>query len=919
MAFKAEAIATYDKYKEQFKKELGRLKGSSQGEMVKFWYYADADLGGGAQPVLVFDDVAPPVLSTLKAKSKARALGTGFIEGSTLKLSPSAGKLPSAQIKELFKGLSFTCKVVEIEGIAEAEAPQDSKEEAALFAALNPLTDRYEVLVAKLGKGLPADLKTRADKALEAVSAEASAGKFEAGLKLTQAFRRILDDIETQAGEGVKDLGKAREALAKRFDAVKGNLPDDERKALHALFGAFDKVAGQPEAARKALFDIRDAVDLAEKQGVTPRQKLEADFKKIVTRIGKEKDRLSVPDGKKVAELLQSLSKEMAKPGYEEPARLFSLLEMTLDEALVATEDSRSTDRGDADTAQKALREAASAFDAIKGKVTDDARKELRVAFGQMADRMKIGKFAEVVVLAGAIQRRLAQLTKALEGGEAQSEEKVLSNAQARQGVLLQRRLDEQTNRLAAMVKIKGIGDTPAKTAKTKLEAVAKHLAEGKFAEANKALNDVEVTLTFLRKNLMNDIGKKEAEALKALANSATTDERDLASEIMGISEDIETAFGKTMTIATDISLLLKALDKATTQDEITDLWDEFDDLEEDAEDAQADLAKARKALGEKGQALKKMEGQRHPQLVATLKLAMERQAAAEEAVGELTSGETRSKLSALVKQMAEATGWREEQLKGPGHGTSRHGAQTGLERQARRAASTSAVTPDQVDNPGGAAQVLDWNGVKFTYTEKDGKRVVAKRDLVASKFAGVAQSGGPTTSKGSMWATPVLEKLAYDTGLKHANAMKAYTHYVKANNQRNDFTKFTAHIGPPSGQPGWGFSVERTGAAMSDQDATDILKEFEQGELTYDEMFRKMGVKMAGKGGAGDYVKFATVVFTRGAGGADWNLLTMYPNDSITAPYWECQKGWAPNNLRFDKGPGIGLTQVIPNTTMPG
>jgi hypothetical protein len=922
MPFKQEAIASHAKYGEQFKKELAKLKAGGDGLKVEFWFYDEVDLGGTTGPVLVFDDVQTSVLNTLKGKAKSRARGSCFLEGSALKLSLTKGKMPAPKVKPLFQGIPYTFRIVDIDGLEDGDGAAPSEAETALFAELNPLSDRYDVLVGQLGDKLPGTIRAAADTALEEISREATKGNFEEALKLARAFRRQVDDIAELAGKGVGTdpgaLAKAREALVRRFDAVKGGLPDDERRALHGLFGAFDDVAGDPDKARKALLDLRDAVEQAEKAGGTPRQKLEAEAKKILQSVAKAKDRLSPSDGKKIATLVQELKTALEKPGMDEPARILSLLQMTIEDALVAPGDQRSQDRGDADTAQKALREAMAAFDGIKAKITDDARKELRVAFGQAADRMKGGKFAETQVLAAAIVRRIGVLAKALETGAAQPDIEVLSDKDARQAVLLQRRVKEVTTRLAGLKKGKAVTDKAAQDLAKRIEAVTKLVEEGNVDTAATRLTGIETELGNARRSLLRRVETEENNALQALETSATQDERDLASEILSISEEIETAFEWIVDVNTDLSLYRADMAQpGLTQQEAEDIANEIDALLDELDDARKELAACRKKLNDKIQQLKQTEKQKHPQLVRTLQLAHERFVAAEEAAGEVSESEARADLSRLVKRMAEATTWREQQLKGAGHGTSRHGAQTGLGRQARRAASDSAVTPDQTDNPSGAPQMLSWNKVQFTYTEQDGKRVVAKRKMVATRLAGVAMAGGPQTSKGSMWATPVLEKLAYDTALKHANAMKAYTHYIKANGQRNEFLKFTAHVAAPGGQPGWGFSIERTSNTIDDATADAILQDFENGRLTHDEMYREMGVKLAGKGASGEYIRYATVVFTRTAPGAAWNLLTMYPNGDKTSQYWECQKNWAPNNLRFDTGPGTAQ-QAIANTTMP-
>jgi hypothetical protein len=146
-------------------------------------------------------------------------------------------------------------------------------------------------------------------------------------------------------------------------------------------------------------------------------------------------------------------------------------------------------------------------------------------------------------------------------------------------------------------------------------------------------------------------------------------------------------------------------------------------------------LASAKKELKENVAELKAAQLEKHPALVKTLKSARDRIVAQDEVLESVPFDVARDAISETVGKMGDATQWREDPLGGGGHGTSRHGAQTGLDRQARRAATAESATPDQAANPGGAVQVLDWNKVKITYTEEDGKRVVKTAGLSPRKL----------------------------------------------------------------------------------------------------------------------------------------------------------------------------------------
>lgn len=263
-----------------------------------------------------------------------------------------------------------------------------------------------------------------------------------------------------------------------------------------------------------------------------------------------------------------------------------------------------------------------------------------------------------------------------------------------------------------------------------------------------------------------------------------------------------------------------------------------------------------------------------------------------------------KSQLRGVIEKMAEAAAWQKEQMgDARDHGSNRHGAQTGLERQARRAATTENITPDQPDNPTGVAgdRTLVWNKVKITYKEEGGKRVVANRTEVAGQIVGVANrgSGASDVEETSMWASPVLEKEAYETASAYAAKLKKYTHY-KNSRGWGTFTSLTLVIPKPKSAPGWGYAVKRTGAAVDKSVAEDVLKEFEAGKITLDKLFERMNSKLVGateKDKAGKehssakMIPTATFVFERGGTGDNWKVVTRYP-DSKAVQGWDIGSG---------------------------
>lgn len=916
MAFKATNIASHSAYEEKSKKELLKLK-SDAGTVKQFWFYDEVDLGGNTAPIFLFADVEDSVLRSLKSKAKSRASGTFFLEGDTLNISLVKGKMPAPKVKPLFQRLKVKFKLVSADRGPDSDG--DSEEERAFFARLNPVTDRYDSLRPKLTD----DRANKADEALGKISALATQGKFDEAMLQVKAFDRALDDLaettDGALGTNVVEIKKRADALATKFDGIKAALPDDERTALRKMFGAFQDAhdnSGDPERMRRALFDLVAAMKEAEKNAGTPRTKLQAAAKTVLAKIKEQQANLTPKDLQRVNDLVTELKTALSSGDQQDGARVLGLLQQTLKEVLTDT-GARSMDGGDAAAAQRNLRAAVNVFDEIKGDIEDEARKQLRIAFGRAGDDIKAGKFAEADEVTKAITERLTELKKSLSDNTAQSTDELLSDADARQLVVLKRRAAELQQRFA---KARGRMDSGvASGIEVELKKIAKELGKSSVGDCAKRLDKVEKDLRASARSTLRAAEEQEEQAQKALESAATPEEIALGAEIRSLSEDIETVFGSSERMRAQMGLIRRELaDPTTSGIAAIPLLVELDGLTDDLEQAQKDLAKHRKELNEKVEELKQLNLQKHPALVQTLKSALSRYTAAEEALGGLDTTKSRAEIEDLVGKMAIATEWREKQIKaGGGHGSSRHGAQTGLERQARRAATPSSVTPEQTDNKGGAAMILDWNEVQITYKEEDGKRVIDNRKVVASKVAGVLTAGGPNTSKGSMWATPVLEKLAYDTALAYANKMRKYTRYIKPNNTTKPFEKFTCFIEAPKGQPGWGFSVENTGPQVSEADAEKILREFEEGKLTHDQMFAKFNSELVGKGGSAEYIKYATVCFKRANGGDPWELLTMFPDDRRNAQSWECQKGWQPNGLRFDEGHGTAQ-YALNNNVMP-
>ena len=245
-----------------------------------------------------------------------------------------------------------------------------------------------------------------------------------------------------------------------------------------------------------------------------------------------------------------------------------------------------------------------------------------------------------------------------------------------------------------------------------------------------------------------------------------------------------------------------------------------------------------------------------------------------------------KAQIQETLEEMGAAVEWREKRLKEEirdgKHGMGRHGPQTGLEAQGVRAATTEAyydtsdpnaakhkvknrggVAPDSTSNPAGTAQrsvernpdgsakntTVKWNAIDITYAEEDGKRVIVDVDKTAKGIVATASNTG-ASQVGSMWATPVLEKRAFDIFNKIAKDVEKYQEYKKKTGTGyNDFKSLEITLGiAESGGAGWGYAVKKVGKKSEHLDeptAKGFLHDFQDGNISLDELFKKLQVKM--------------------------------------------------------------------------
>jgi hypothetical protein len=270
--------------------------------------------------------------------------------------------------------------------------------------------------------------------------------------------------------------------------------------------------------------------------------------------------------------------------------------------------------------------------------------------------------------------------------------------------------------------------------------------------------------------------------------------------------------------------------------------------------------------------------------------------------VPELPFKAIQDEIAEKIGEMADATVWREGEkgkggelrrnAEGNSHGSARHGAQTGVDRQARRSA-TGGIAPDgEGDREAGVTtHIKEWNGATIEWEGLGSKRKIKSRTPLQKKI--VEEVGRntmiPADGSTSIFATPVLEKLAVDTAVKLMNG-KGWTEvYSKSKSTWKALTSVAVYLGPPStyGKPykGWGYSLTRKEVAtMALDKANEVLTRFEKGEINEAKMLDELGVEYLMKDGQIAMVPYVRVILTRPDGTSKWTSLTHYPDKLLTA-----------------------------------
>lgn len=277
----------------------------------------------------------------------------------------------------------------------------------------------------------------------------------------------------------------------------------------------------------------------------------------------------------------------------------------------------------------------------------------------------------------------------------------------------------------------------------------------------------------------------------------------------------------------------------------------------------------------------------------------------------------------------------RAQVSKGDKHGTGRHGAHTGLEQQALRAAAggTSAdqednewgdsrdkAAPEKSTSPASGPNKESWTmgGEVFELEYEDGvngERTIKNQSAALANFEKIArkiEARGAKTSTSSNFLSPELEMEAAERAKAVAKQCVWDETWDDQKNAWVPIDRFFVYVGPPKKirSKGWGHSVVRdrdeegnSVAKMKLVQANKVLNAFRKGKISPDQMMKAMNVSMAteGKGKGATLQPVARVMIDRA--GSGWTNTSQYP--STDKPGWSLKGA----KVRKSREGGDGVT----------
>lgn len=237
-------------------------------------------------------------------------------------------------------------------------------------------------------------------------------------------------------------------------------------------------------------------------------------------------------------------------------------------------------------------------------------------------------------------------------------------------------------------------------------------------------------------------------------------------------------------------------------------------------------------------------------------------------------------------------------------HGTGRHGAQTGIEHQARRVA-TGGITADQEGNEFGTSRPMEkedgnpiesvkWRKVTIEYKEDaKGNRILGSKTVksVLREVLREVDTRVSAASASSMFHSPELEKEAVERAIDIVKTQCLWDQ-VKSGENWEPIDRVAVTISAPRIQKsvGWGLSLK----AHQDRpkhtvgQANKVIERFRKGEISVDELLEGLNSELErdAQGGA-KMVRSAKVIVSRLSGG--WTSTTHYPCSD--PPGWDLEK----------------------------
>jgi hypothetical protein len=235
-------------------------------------------------------------------------------------------------------------------------------------------------------------------------------------------------------------------------------------------------------------------------------------------------------------------------------------------------------------------------------------------------------------------------------------------------------------------------------------------------------------------------------------------------------------------------------------------------------------------------------------------------------------------------------------------HGASRHGAQTDLALQARRAA-TGGVTPDQGDNIHGvsesrvsptnvALEELSWHRIKVK-VDRTGQRVVNSVEVVKHLLTELGKLDKVATDTASKFHSHELEREAVKRAIDMVKSDCVWKE-IQEGEEWKPLDTVTVYVGPPARGAGWGVSMARqSDPKKTVQEANEAIEAYRRSGNTK-KLLADLDVLMAGVDETDSRGKTHTSVpmvkscrVTLGRTSSGWTSITHFPDSTATPPGW--------------------------------